>query len=435
MRQYALYSIIICLILCLAIGCGKKEVEKPMQIPVPEEKSPDTQDQKEEQPADEVSKPVEEAETEEEEKPEEPSENVPEQNEAQKLYDSVMKCKEEGEYQKAVLAATDLMSRLPKTQQAKEVIPVYHNLKKLLMAKRSCDEYYELLRDATAIRDRYAAEKFFLENSEVGAVYLSGKLTKAEGKEFDRLLDVLTKMKKSTGLETIISLLLGKEKQNKEPNLIASVLTFEPDIQINTLRKVLKQRKSPLQDLQSLIKRTGNTAFVPLLGKAYGTLETMENQQMDTRIRNALKVTGINLYRELAVIRGIIEGSFDTGFRGYLGQIKEKEKLKQTLSDLMGLAKHIGKEAQKAETGDLADALKKTALFFMVYPEGLVFHCPLDGNAESRTGPNGKANRVTSATDRLGQKSKALAFNGSSSSVNLGNPDILQVSGDCTLSF
>lgn len=87
------------------------------------------------------------------------------------------------------------------------------------------------------------------------------------------------------------------------------------------------------------------------------------------------------------------------------------------------------------EDGNGGQAIKATSLI-VVAPLGLVAYYPFDGNADDKSGNNnlGIVNGATLAHDRNNNPNSAYSFDGVDDYIDIGNPTVLQIGGEITLS-
>ena len=362
--RFSLSLLILCGLLAGCAGCGKKESPpsgKKQESPEkPKPPAPQPQKKKPEPPPPPETAPARKKETPEEQKPSpkaSPDEETEKESEAETLYREIMALKEAGEYRKAILKANDLMGRLPHTPQAKNMIPVFHKLKKMQNIKRSCNANFKLLTEAASITDRYAAEKLFLENPETGGQYLSEKLPGLEGKEFKTVLRLLTKMKSSRGLKTMASLYLENKKPAFQGEIAASLLKFESEFFVSTVTELLTKNKNGADTLLPVMQRTKTPELLTRLGIIYAELPGIGPSAVEKHVHKAANTKGPDLLTQISLVNALIAKHYNASITNYMQKLQADEN-RDALSAVGSMREHLAKIIQSNKEGALHSFLK-----------------------------------------------------------------------------
>ncbi len=293
-------------------------------------------------------------------------------DEAEKIYQSVLRLKQAGEYQKAILQARDLMARLPDTPQARKVIPVYHKLRRMSTVRRSCDENYKLLMGGTSIRDRYAAEKIFLENPEVCGPYLAKKLQNLSGKDFTTILGLLTKMESRQGLETMMGFLLSKSKAEFQKELEAFVLKFDRKALASVSIDVITNQGTGEEKWIDLMRRTQSTKLRIRFAQVYAELPGVEKESLNVHIRKAAKVEKKELCIQLLLINNLLVKYWDGSIAKYIRHLKEAKDTDE-VDEITALRKHLFQLTREKKDSSIKDFMDQYISSAILAQSGLVY--------------------------------------------------------------
>lgn len=349
-------SLLVVFLCIICAGCGKKDASESgkkarpakksdteKKTPVPEkapESVPEPEEQKKESVKNESVKSESDSADGNETVDRQPgADEEKKDDEAEQIYQSVLKFKEEGEYQKAILQARDLMARLPDTPQARKVIPVYHKLRRMATVRRSCDENYKLLMEGESIRDRYAAEKIFLENPEVCGPYLTKKLPNLNGKDFNRILELLTKMQSRKGLEQMLEFLRTKSKPDFHKQLETSLLEYNRKQLVMVCKDIFGEKRGA-EKLLSLMQRTRSTELLIRFAEVYAELPGVEKGQLKAHVRKAANARGDALCLQLLLIDKLLIKHWDKSITRYINHLKEADDTDE-VDEVTALRRHL----------------------------------------------------------------------------------------------
>lgn len=269
---------------------------------------------------------------------------------ARLLYEEVLAFKDKGQYKKALNKANELMAGMPDSQEARDVIPVFRDIKKNIVVKRTCNVNYEMLMDDESVRRQYAAQKFFVKNPEVAEIYLLEKLRNEKSDKFKRVLQVLGKIKgKKTG-----RLLAGYLAKNSRPDQEKEILEVLSAYDDHTLVSFFSEELKSREDVRSLMKRINQKPFTLLMADVYVHLPDVSESAIPEIIQNVSGKKGRELFRDLAILDRLMDEYYEACFSKYISQLRKKNNTK-AVTGFKTMQQYIIKQA-------LADRQLKEAL-------------------------------------------------------------------------
>ncbi len=357
------FLILIGFAVMLAGGCGKEKTPVNKKEKEFEEK----QKTVEKKPGNAETKPVSPVsgnieETVEEDKPEtdpngtenteteEKKEDSEKSSKARMVYEAVLALKDKGQYKKALNKANELMAGMPDSQEARDVIPVFREIKKNIVVKRTCNVNYEMLMNDDSVRQQYAARKFFVSNPEVAEFYLLEKLGKNKSDKFKRILKVLGKIRGKKTARLLAGYLADYFRPNVEKEILEVLSGYDDDALVSIFSTNLKTER----DVRNVMKRINTQSFSLLLADVYVRLPEASEAAIPKMIQNVPGRKGKDLFRDLAILDRLMVKYYKASFAGYVSQVREKEDT-QAVARFRTMQQYIIKQA-------LADAELKESL-------------------------------------------------------------------------
>ncbi len=422
--------------LAMLCGCGKSESGKsPKKPPVenPSEKTAEKREEKKKEspaPKKEVVKEVTKKETKKTALPEEiekkSDEDDANESEARRLFKEILENQKNGEYNKAIPLAKDLMARLPDTQEAKDVIPIYREMNNYVRMRRELDFNYNMLTQDPFVRNRYAAEKFFIANKEMSEIYFGEILRKTrDEKEFRLLLKLMGKMKSTKNLGFLVAVLTNSSKPELEPDILNYINDVKDSKLKNVFKALFSKKDKPAEACRQLYVRMSDPDLVLMLGDILCNLIPEEEPDLLDRIKGAAELNDVDLVRELILINGTLNKKYEGNVIAYAMNLDQEKK-----SELTSMVDKISKNVQTGgeRLKPYGTFLKNLMPRLFLYPKGVVAHYMLNGNGQDTSGQShGKMSGMKPAMSMAGTPSDAVHFATSKSYIHVSHSTAIEM--------